>query len=50
MLTKNDFAVEQLENRLETLWICVPYVTTCSRTILWVKIYYPCIKWRWIWV
>jgi hypothetical protein len=50
MLNKNDFALEQLENRLEMLWIYVPYVATCSKKILWVTVYYPCIKWRWIWV
>ena len=48
MLNKNDFALEQLENRLEMLWIYVPYVATCSKKILWVTVYYPCIKWRWI--
>jgi hypothetical protein len=50
MLNKNDFALEQLESRLEMLWIYVPYVATCKTTILWVTVYYPCIKWRWIWV
>ena len=50
MLHKNDFAIEQLENRLETLWIYVPYVTTCYKTVWFVRIPYPCLKWRWIWV
>ena len=50
MLNTNDFAIEQLETRLETLWIYVPYITTCSKKVLWVTIYYPCLKWRWIWV
>ncbi|MEZ4734135.1 MAG: hypothetical protein R3E79_44140 [Caldilineaceae bacterium] len=46
MLHKNDFAVEQLETRLETLCIYVPYVGTCSKKILWVTVYYPCLKLR----
>ena len=50
MLNKNDFAIEQLENRLETLWIYVPYIGTCSQRVLWWTVYYPCLKWRWIWV
>jgi|GEM_PF-1054271 len=50
MVTKNDFALEQLENRLEMLWIYVPYVGTCSKKVLWWTVYYPCVKWRWLWV
>lgn len=50
MVTQNDFAMEQLENRLEMLWIYVPYIGTCSKKVLWWTVYYPCLKWRWIWV
>jgi hypothetical protein len=50
MMNKNDFALEQLEQRLETLWIYVPYIGTCSKKVLWWTVYYPCLKWRWIWV
>ncbi|MEZ4730036.1 MAG: hypothetical protein R3E79_23140 [Caldilineaceae bacterium] len=46
MLHKNDFAIEQLENRLETLCIYVPYLGVCSKRILFVTIYYPCWKLR----
>lgn len=44
MLHKNDFAIEQLETRLETLCIYVPYVATCYKTVWFVRIPYPCIK------
>ena len=45
MLHKNDFAVEQLESRLEQLFcIYVPYVGTCYKTVWFVTIPYPCIK------
>ena len=50
MLHKNDFALEQLEERLETLWIYVPYWATCTKRVWIFTIYYPCLKWRWIWV
>ena len=39
MLNKNDFALEQLETRLETLWIYVPYIGTCSNKVLWCVTY-----------
>jgi len=48
MLNKNDFALEQLEQRLETLCLYVPYIGTCSKRVLWWTVYYPCIKYRWI--
>jgi len=48
MLHKNDFALEQLEERMETLCICVPYIGTCRRYILGWPFVYPCIKYRWI--
>ena len=44
MLHKNDFAIEQLENRLETLCIYVPYIATCYKTVWFVRIPYPCVK------
>ncbi len=44
MLHKHDFAVEQLESRLEQFCIYVPYVSTCYKTVWFVKIPYPCIK------
>ena len=47
MLHKNDFALEQLENRLEMFCIIVPYIGTCSKRILWWTVYYPCVKYRW---
>ena len=46
MLHKNEFAIEQLEERLETICIYIPYVGVCSRKILWVTVYYPCVKYR----
>jgi len=46
MLNKNEFAIEQLENRLEMLCIYVPYVGTCSKRIWFVTVYYPCLKLR----
>ena len=50
MLHTNDFAIEQLETRLETLWVAVPYLTTCYKTVWFIRIPYPCIKWYWIWL
>jgi hypothetical protein len=50
MLHPNEFALEQLETRLETLWILVPYIGTCSKKVLWWTVYYPCLKYRWIWI
>lgn len=46
MVHKNDFALEQLENRLEMLCIYVPYIGVCSKKILWWTVYYPCWKVR----
>ena len=48
MLHKNDFALEQLEQRLDTLCLYVPYIATCSKRVWFVTIYYPCVKYRWI--
>jgi len=44
MLHKNDFALEQLETRLETLCIYVPYIATCYKTVWFVRIPYPCVE------
>jgi hypothetical protein len=44
MLHKNDFALEQLEERLEMLCIYVPYVATCYKKVWFVTIPYPCVK------
>ena len=46
MLKKNDFALEQLEERLEMLCLYIPYVGTCRKRVLWFYVYYPCIKVR----
>ncbi|MEZ4730053.1 MAG: hypothetical protein R3E79_23225 [Caldilineaceae bacterium] len=46
MLHTNDFALEQLEERLETLCIYVPYIGTCSKRVWFVTVYYPCWKLR----
>lgn len=50
MLNTQDFAIEALETRLETLWLYLPYLGTCSKKIWFVTVYYPCIKWHWVWV
>ena len=44
MLHKQDFAVEQLETRLEQFCIYVPYVGTCYKCVWFVCIPYPCVK------
>jgi len=46
MVTKQDFALEQLENRLEMFCVYVPYIGTCSKKVLWWTVYYPCVKTR----
>lgn len=46
MLHKNDFALEQLENRLEMLCIYLPYIGTCYKTVWGFRIPYPCLKYR----
>lgn len=48
MLTNNDFAIEQLETRLETFCINVGYVGLCYKSVWGIRIPYPCIKYRWI--
>ncbi|MCB0124828.1 MAG: hypothetical protein KDE58_21380 [Caldilineaceae bacterium] len=44
MLNKNDFALEQLEDRLEMFCVYVPYVGTCYKKVWFVTIPYPCVK------
>lgn len=46
MLNTQDFAIEQLEARLETFCITVPYPAICSKKVWFVTIYYPCTKFR----
>ena len=50
MTENKEFALEQLEDRLEMFWVYVPYVGTCYKKIWFVTVAYPCIKWRWIWI
>ena len=40
------FAIEQLEDRLETFCLYVPYVGTCYKTVWFLRIPYPCWKWK----
>ena len=44
MLHTNDFAIEQLEERLEMFCITIRYVGTCYKRVWFVTIPYPCIK------
>jgi hypothetical protein len=47
-MSNNQFNLEQLENRLETLCIYIPYVGTCYKHVWFVTIPYPCVKYyRW---
>jgi len=46
MLHTNDFALEQLENRLEMFCFNVPYIGTCYKTVWGFRIPYPCLKYR----
>lgn len=46
----SNFAIEQLEERNETFWVYVPYVTMCVTYIGPFRIYYPCVRYRWIWI
>jgi hypothetical protein len=39
-----NFAIEQLEDRLETFCLYIPYVGTCYTTVWFVRIPYPCVK------
>ena len=44
MLHNQEFAVEQLETRLEQFCITVPYIGTCYKHVWFVTIPYPCVK------
>jgi hypothetical protein len=44
MNSEQTFAIEQLEERLETFCVYVPYVATCYKSVWFVRIPYPCIK------
>lgn len=46
MLTQHDFALEPLEDRLETICVYVPYIALCYRPIFFGTIAYPCIKYH----
>jgi hypothetical protein len=48
MLHKTDFALEQLEERLETFCINIGYVGVCYKSVWGIPIAYPCIKYKWI--
>ncbi|MCX6043500.1 MAG: hypothetical protein NT075_00190 [Chloroflexi bacterium] len=43
-MNKQEFAVEQLETRLEQLCVIVPYIGTCYKKVWFVTIPYPCVK------
>jgi hypothetical protein len=47
-LPVKDFAITQLESRLEMFCIPVPYIGTCWKRVWFVWIPYPCVKYRWI--
>lgn len=42
-MSDNNFAIEQLENRLEQLY-CYWYIGTCSKKVLFWTVHYPCLK------
>jgi hypothetical protein len=44
MSNNQHFAIEQLEARLETLCVYVPYIGTCYKKVWFVTIPYPCVK------
>ena len=44
MLNTQDFAIEQLESRLDLFCIYVPYVGVCYKKVWFVTIAYPCWK------
>ncbi len=45
-LNTEDFAIEQLEERLEMFCLYLPYVGTCYKKVWFITIPYPCIKFR----
>lgn len=48
MNSNQTFALEQLEERNETFCIYVPYVSVCYKTVWFVRIPYPCVKYYWL--
>lgn len=47
-MNTNDFALEQLENRLETLCINGVYVSICYKYVWGIRIPYLCRKYYWV--
>jgi len=43
-MSDNNFASERLESRLEQLCITFPYIGTCYKTVWFIRIPYPCVK------
>ncbi len=43
-MSNHQFSLEQLENRLETFCIYMPYTGICYKKVWFVTISYPCIK------
>lgn len=46
-MSDNNFAVERLESRLEQFCVLIPYIGTCYKTVWFVRIPYPCLKYYW---
>jgi hypothetical protein len=44
MNSEQTFAVEQLEDRLETLCVYFPYPSICHVRVWFIVIPYPCVK------
>jgi hypothetical protein len=44
MNSKQGFAIEQLETRLEQFCYYYWYLGLCSVRVGWIKVYYPCWK------
>jgi len=43
-MSDNNFAIERLESRLEQFCISLPYIGTCYKTVWFIRIPYPCVK------
>ena len=43
-MSENNFASERLESRLEQFCITFMYIGTCYKTVWFVRIPYPCVK------
>ena len=46
-MSDNNFAVERLESRQEQFCVLIPYIGTCYKTVWFVRIPYPCLKYYW---